>query len=879
MADKPLLHEKLTTGAEFLGGEDYYQKNIPDCIVNNLNQNFQLRPYQLEAFGRFKYYLESYAGRPKDLPTQILFHMATGSGKTLIMSGLMLYLYRQGYRNFLFFVNSTNIINKTRDNFLNTIASKYLFCESVEIDSHKIRIREVENFQAANPDDINIVFSTIQGLHIRLNTPKENSITFDDFESKKIVLISDEAHHINAETKKANDLSQTELLDLSSWESTVNKIFNANAENILLEFTATMDLTNLQVIEKYRDKIILDYPLKAFRLDRYSKEVKVLQSDSPPFQRALQAILLSQFRRKIFEKYKVLAKPVILLKSKTINESNEFYEEFTRKIKSLDVSDLKAIKNTPNLDVSLQTVFSFMDVNGIDLNNLVEEIREDFSSAKCIEINSKAESEAKQIAVNTLEDIDNEYRAVFAVDKLNEGWDVLNLFDIVRLYDTRDAKSGKPGKTTMSEAQLIGRGARYFPFQIEPDQPLYQRKYDICDEVNEHELRTCEELYYHSAYNPRYIDELHTALEEIGIKAKTSKELRLELKPSFKKLAFFKSGFVFKNERIKYDRQDVEAIESSFTDLRHKVSLLTGYSKSSFAFSDQSKISVDKTQKDYQLSEFGNHVIRKAISGFRELQFSNLKVHFPKLPSISYFISSSSYLGSIKLEVEGLSDRVNNLTQEDKLNITKIILGKLVGQIQADDIEYKGSNNFKPFMLKDTFTDKLLNIVNDGDSDQEYGIGQNETTNPNLKLNLSKKDWFVFNENYGTSEEKYLVRYIDKVFDRLKSKYDEIYLIRNERHFKLFNFDDGRAFEPDFILFLIKNGVKKESCYQVFLEPKGGHLIKQDEWKQNFLLKLHSEHVIEQLWKDKEYIVWGMPFYNETDTKPEFEKEFKQFIC
>ncbi len=122
MASNIMLHEKLTTGAEFLGGDDYYQENIPDCITSNLNPRFHLRPYQLESFGRFKYYIESYSGRPKNTPIQTLFHMATGSGKTLIMSGLMLYLYQQGYRNFLFFVNSTNIINKTRDNFLNTTA-------------------------------------------------------------------------------------------------------------------------------------------------------------------------------------------------------------------------------------------------------------------------------------------------------------------------------------------------------------------------------------------------------------------------------------------------------------------------------------------------------------------------------------------------------------------------------------------------------------------------------------------------------------------------------------------------------------------------------------------------------------------------------------
>ncbi|TXL12496.1 hypothetical protein BMR06_17440, partial [Methylococcaceae bacterium HT5] len=182
-------------------------------------------------------------------------------------------------------------------NFLNAIASKYLFSETVQINNHQIRIKEVDNFQAANPDDINIVFSTIQGLHTRLNTPQENSITYDDFESEKIVLISDEAHHINAETRKTKDINQAELFDLNSWESTVNKIFNANNQNILLEFTATADLTNEQIIEKYRDKIIFDYPLKSFRMDGYSKEVKVLQSDIQPIDRTLQALLLSQFRR------------------------------------------------------------------------------------------------------------------------------------------------------------------------------------------------------------------------------------------------------------------------------------------------------------------------------------------------------------------------------------------------------------------------------------------------------------------------------------------------------------------------------------------------------------------------------------------------------
>ena len=99
-------------------------------------------------------------------------------------------------------------------------------------------------------------------------------------------------------------------------------------------------------------------------------------------------------------------------------------------------------------------------------------------------------------------------------------------------------------------------------------------------------------------------------------------------------------------------------------------------------------------------------------------------------------------------------------------------------------------------MLKDKIKDKILNIAYNDGGDKEYGIGQGETTNQSLYLDLSNKDWYVFNENYGTSEEKYFVKYINKVYDQLKGKYNEIYLVRNERHFKIFTFNDGRPLEP-----------------------------------------------------------------------------------
>lgn len=867
------LNEILDAALKF-NGPDFYKKQVPEYIYSNLKNGFGQRPYQQEAFGRFVFFWNDYHDKPKGVPTQLLYHMATGSGKTLIMAGLIIYLYERGYRNFLFFVNSTNIIDKTRDNFFNTTSSKYLFSDTISIGDKRIKIKEVDNFQAANQDDINIVFSTIQGLHSRLNTPKENSLTYDDFEDTKIVLISDEAHHINAETKKSSELGTEEKKEIISWEGTVNRIFNANMDNILLEFTATADLSVPQIEKKYAEKLIFDYPLKQFRIDGYSKEVKVLQADLSQFDRALQGVLLSQYRRKIFEKYKKLIKPVILFKSKTIKESQTFFEEFATGIKNLKVSDLQKIKDSKP-DEAIVNVFKYLEDNNISLENLITELQEDFSEEKLISVNSKDESEQKQLAVNSLEDEENEYRAVFAVDKLNEGWDVLNLFDIVRLYDTRDAKKGQPGKTTMAEAQLIGRGARYCPFQLSEEQPYYGRKYD--DDVT-NELRVCEELYYHSAYNPRYIQELNTALEEIGIKAKQSIERPMRLKPDFKQTSFYKAGFIFLNEQQKYNREDVFSLKSTIIEQTHKVSLKTGYTKSSVAFGKTETASVDRKEKEYKLSDFGEHIIRKAINRLEFYQFSNLKKLLPNLSSISEFITSTDYLGKIKLDVSGLPEQISNLTPKEKLEASVRVLEDISSVLASDKIEYKGSKEFKPYMIKDKFKDKVLNFTVNESEDKEYGKSMINPTETSYHLDLSKRDWYVFEDCFGTSEEKLLIKFIDKAYEKLKPKFEEVYLVRNERHFKIYNFEDGRPTEPDFVLFLVNHNPEESLHYQIFIEPKGGHLIKQDEWKENFLKQLRAEHSLEQLWKGKNYIIWGMPFLNETLRKAEFDLSLNEII-
>jgi type III restriction enzyme len=130
MTEIKTLHQNLI---EELGKRSIEGTEIPVTITGNLNPAFTIRPYQTRTLQFFlNYWQESFDGKPRQ-NHQLLFHMATGSGKTLMMAGLMLHLYKQGYRNFLFFVNSTNIIDKTRNNFLNPLSGKYLFAQQLSM--------------------------------------------------------------------------------------------------------------------------------------------------------------------------------------------------------------------------------------------------------------------------------------------------------------------------------------------------------------------------------------------------------------------------------------------------------------------------------------------------------------------------------------------------------------------------------------------------------------------------------------------------------------------------------------------------------------------------------------------------------------------------
>ena len=484
---------------EELGKRTIQNIEIPEYVSSNLKYDFF--DWQKSAL---QYFLAYNNNGFLKYPTHLMFNMATGTGKTLLMAAAILYYYKQGYRHFLFFVNQNNIVDKTENNFIDSTHNKYLFKEKIIIDDKTVPIEKVNTF-SDYPQGIEIKFTSIQKLYNDIHLERENQTTLDDLQGRDVVMLADEAHHLNADTKNiviqgelfSKKLKGTKLTgtrsekEKISWEHTVidlilNKQGEANNKNVLLEFTATIP-ENERVAKKYENKIIYQFGLKGFLRAGYTKEINLISSTLSKKERVLQALLFQWYRHKIALKHNIANfKGVILFRSKTIEESKKDYGEFKQWMENISGDDLDFLKTIADKIYQAQQpqlfemgksrteqVLDYVKKESIPLSNVAEWMKQSFGERNTIITNSKTNrtqtektDEETEKLLNSLEDKNNCVRAIFTVERLTEGWDVLNLFDIVRLYQGQNAGGSdkKVPKATIKEKQLIGRGVRYFPF-------------------------------------------------------------------------------------------------------------------------------------------------------------------------------------------------------------------------------------------------------------------------------------------------------------------------------------------------------------------------------------------------------------------------------
>ena len=692
-----MLIDKIQNQKEILDERDYA---IPSYITDNLK--YPLYDWQRTALENFfiNEKLRSKLLKKGEtlLPNHLMFNMATGSGKTLVMAALILYYYKQGYRNFIFFVNQNAILGKTQANFIDIKHNKYLFKENIVIDGRQVAFREVDMFSDFC-DDVQIKFTTIQKLHNDIYKESENSVLLSDLQKRDVILFGDEAHHLNAST-----------------DSEIDRL------------------------------------------------------------------------------------------------------------------------------------------------------------------------------LNSLEDYGNHIRAIFTVQRLTEGWDVLNLYDIVRLYTGRDTdtKTHKAGTSTTSEVQLIGRGVRYFPF-IYNDMPVNRRKFD--DDID-NELRMLEEFYFHSDEDHRYINELSNELKNRGLMTEKRTQKIFPVKPAQQQI--LNGMYLFVNSRIENPERRLKQLPKDFQNLAP-----FGYRITTSQYSEIRNVDFQKEDtyiaaesgqlktEELKFSDIPTHIKYKAIHRLNTnaasyYSFENILCRFNVRSMKEFF----DFIKDIKIRLTHDTDKYENLPNKKMLEMCEIFFTYLQKELEQFDKPYKGTD-FRLVKFSDMFSfdqqkgkicftkERLISIDEQAPETQE---------NKTLEKELQAANWYALDAFWGTSEERNLIQFIKDRKSNLLTNYDSFQLLRNEEVYKIFDFDTGRGFQPDFLLFLHGKVGNPNAYYQVFIEPKGKHLAGDDNdgWKQAFLEEISrrygKEHIVME--RNSSYVLIGLPFFNTEDKglKSKFTENFEKTI-
>ncbi|WP_412030771.1 DEAD/DEAH box helicase family protein [Helicobacter pylori] len=815
---------------------------LPTHITSNLKK--ELRDYQKQA-------IHDYLEKRQSHPTQkhFMFEMATGSGKTLVMAGLILECYKQGYQNFIFFVNSVSILEKTKLNFTDSASSKYLFSENININDKNTEIKSINNLNESHNNAINIYFSTIQGLFSLFTRAKENAITLEDLKDQKLVFLADEAHHLNTETKKK--LNDSEASEKRNWESVVKLALEQNKDNLLLEFSATIPKEK-SVKDKYENLKVVTYTLKEFSEDKFCKNIYSLSYENKELEtRFLGACISSLYKELLAQHHNIENfKPCILFKSERIEESKKNQERFNAFLENLSFLDLENFFHYGH-NAFFKAAKSFFDEQN-HAPNLVALLQNKFKESVQINTNNEKELENHMLLLNSLEDRDNPKRVIFSVDKLNEGWDVLNLFDIVRL------KNKASQKDTIKDAQLIGRGARYYPFSYNDFKPgrieFYQRKFDLFNP-----LSALERLDYHAVYDSEFIAKLKEELQISGLGFVDEKQT-IPLTPTKRFKCYYASNKREKNNNL-FNKDYTDPVEATLKSLHVP---LFGFNvrEKQVDFKEENK--GDRTYYiPYILDKIPINYFLKALN-LKNLDFKTLKKAFTKH-------AFNNKVGFIKQYISPLK---TNFHKNQKFDDNEILLKLAVYII----------GNLKDTLLKeqDKYDVSALEL-------KEFETHNKSLSASEWEKNIPPYEWLLFKDmrKLDSGLEREFLGFINDHKEVLDKKFKEWCVLRND-HFaelKVFCNIEGpfyaQGFEPDFILFAQTHEYEflGFTCY---MEAKGEHLEHSNAWKKEFLEMLENATLKSH---NKKLHLKGLPFFTlhnsvvNGDFQTAFHQTFKDKEC
>ncbi|MDE6946943.1 MAG: hypothetical protein K2P14_07165, partial [Anaeroplasmataceae bacterium] len=554
----------------------------------------------------------------------------------------------------------------------------------------------------------------------------------------------------------------------------------------------------------------------------------------------------------------------------TVKVSNETNEHFLSMINNLTAESLQDFVQSQNRSTQSEVLsLAYKYWLNQDFGETVAELKRDFQEFTTINANDSGkkdilDNESVAQKLNNLESPANPIRSVFAVAKLSEGWDVLNLYDIVRIGE----KNIKPSDTN-AEAQLIGRGARYNPF-IYKGQKSYTRRFDD----RKSEIQLLERLYYHTINNPQYLENLRKSLDAINLPVNEDTRYKIytaKVKNSFKRTNTYKHGNVYYNkvEVIPEDHYDSIQKYGFDPDTTEPINMINATTERKI------DMGADKDNSSLfpivNVAVFGNPsdkaLIRTAISFNPFYRFDSLKKQCPTLASVREFLTSDKWLGHAVVRARVANG--HRLTHQEKLTAVEKYLLRVQNDLVNNFQRSKGTNQFEKVAINEVIKDYDKRVGNSFNDPKAAKIGP---------YPMKGKDWYSYDYAIVDQLEMDFIERIGAEIPTFKKKYDQIYLLRiDERNteFKLHDFGESvyryEGYMPDFIMYL-KN---EDYIYQIYMEPKGMAFVEKDRWKEELLERIDPKNVI-ILENNDDIKLFGVKFYVEDKSKKDLHHMFSE---
>ncbi|MFA5145353.1 MAG: DEAD/DEAH box helicase family protein [Candidatus Omnitrophota bacterium] len=460
---------------------------------------YPLRPYQLEALSAFQLFwkdgFDSRSIKQKAIETitghggnvlnwpKIGFEMATGSGKTLLMGAIILYLWHKNYKDFLILTPNTILFDKTVENFTPR-AVKSIFGDGWNLKYNLITGNSYRDKTCHYRIDRDISFyvfnmqkfyekaskgkddegeDTMKGMPY-VRRPLEESlwkdesgkhtISFMEFlKQRRPVIISDEAHHYQQKTTR-------------------EAIFEM-LPSVVVEFTGTSVEKN--ALRGLGQDNLYKYSMQRYIGEGYGKRIFALGCGTPEVkitdavtesdkQKLIWGMIVHLLKREALKTVDApLKKAMMLVKARSIQhaENVDNYLRNWPETISKELDDVLEQVNREQTDI-VRMLRKYLPHQKKDRQRLVKDLTGVAKSVFTIHSENKSEEEV-WTDYKTLDE--NKAEVVNQVRVFTEGVDYDHFYTIVVLGDTVE-------NAGLAAAQLIGRGLRLFK---------EKREYDILD--------------------------------------------------------------------------------------------------------------------------------------------------------------------------------------------------------------------------------------------------------------------------------------------------------------------------------------------------------------------------------------------------------------